>query len=91
MSKKISYTTVVKIKIDPRFTRRKANAQYFKDAFRRAGRWRKAPRADTKRGGICMKRNIRLFVTAVFMTVLFSMTAFGAGWATGQGENSGRW
>lgn len=38
-----------------------------------------------------MKRSIRLFVTAVFMTVLFSMTAFGAGWATGQGENSGRW
>ena len=38
-----------------------------------------------------MKRKIRLLVTAVFMTILFSMTAFGAGWAAGQGENSGQW
>lgn len=37
-----------------------------------------------------MKQKIRLFVTAALMTIVFSMTAFGAGWTTGQGENSSR-
>lgn len=38
-----------------------------------------------------MKQKIRLFVTAAFMVVLFSFTAFAAGWTNGQGEDSGRW
>lgn len=38
-----------------------------------------------------MKQKIRLFVAAAFMTVLFSITAFAAGWSSGKGEDSGRW
>ena len=38
-----------------------------------------------------MKQKIRLFVAAALMTVLFSITAFAAGWNSGKGEDSGRW
>lgn len=38
-----------------------------------------------------MKQRCKLFVTSVVFTILFSVTAFAAGWTNGQGENSGRW
>ena len=38
-----------------------------------------------------MKRKFRILMAAAFMTVLFSITAFAAGWTRGQGENSNRW
>ncbi len=38
-----------------------------------------------------MKTKMRLLVVTVCMTVLFSITAFAAGWINGQGADSGRW
>lgn len=40
---------------------------------------------------ICMKQKLRFLMAVVCMTMLFSITAFAAGWANGQGENSSRW
>jgi len=38
-----------------------------------------------------MKRAVKLVMAALLTAAIFSMTAFAAGWTTGQGENSGRW
>ncbi|MCI9595425.1 MAG: hypothetical protein HFG51_15095 [Lachnospiraceae bacterium] len=38
-----------------------------------------------------MKQKCKLIITAVFITILFSMTVFAAGWTNGQGENHARW
>ena len=38
-----------------------------------------------------MKKAVKLLVTVLTMLAMFSMTAFAAGWTTGQGGNSGKW
>lgn len=38
-----------------------------------------------------MKKAVKLFVATLMMLAMLSMTAFAAGWTTGQGENSGQW
>lgn len=38
-----------------------------------------------------MKKAVKLMAAAVMMLVMFSMTAFAAGWTNGQGADSGRW
>lgn len=38
-----------------------------------------------------MKKSIKLLITTLLVTAACSMTAFAAGWTTGQGANSSRW
>ena len=38
-----------------------------------------------------MKKAVKIFVTTMISTTIFSLTAFAAGWTTGQGEDRGRW
>lgn len=38
-----------------------------------------------------MRKNLKLLVTAVLTSAIFSVTALAAGWSSGHGENSGRW
>ena len=38
-----------------------------------------------------MKKTVKLLVTTMITTAMFSLTAFAAGWTTGQGADSGRW
>lgn len=38
-----------------------------------------------------MKKTVKLLAAVVMLLTMFSMTAFAAGWTTGQGTNSGHW